>query len=98
MANKIVSVTLAPNHEVLLTSDAPNIDALVKEIVKVRDSFNPDQVKVDCDHDGFDKESFREVVVQAASDFIEEIRLDKEAYDNALKELNACGAGSETAE
>lgn len=79
MANKIVRVSLAPNHEVSLTNDAPDIDALVKEVVSVRDSFNPDQVKVDCDHEGFDKESFREVVIQAASDFIEAIHLDKEA-------------------
>lgn len=96
MGNRIIRVTLAPGHEVSLTSDAPDIDALVKEIVKVRDMFKPDQVKVHCDYDGFDEASFQEVVAQSASDFIDTINLDKKAYDNALKDLkNACDKSSE---
>ncbi len=98
MANKTVCVTLAPGHEVSLTSDAPDIGTLVKEIVKVRDAFNPEQVKVDCSYEGFDEASFREVVVQAASDFIDAIHLDKVAYDNALKELKARDGDSEVME
>ena len=98
MANRIVRVTLAPGHEVTLTSDAPDIDALAKEIVKVRDSFNPEGVKVDCDLEGFDQASFREVVVQTTNDFIDAIRLDEEAYENALKELKDSVGNSRRAE
>lgn len=94
MASKTIHVTLAPNHEVSLTSDAPDIDALVREIVKVRDAFDPEQVKVDCEHEGFDEASFREIVIQSASDFIKAIRLDEEAYKEALRDLKACGEES----
>ena len=95
MATKTIHVTLAPNHEVLLTSDAPDIGALVREIVNVRDVFDPEQVKVSCNHEGFDKVSFREIVIQTANDFIEAIRLDEEAFENALKDLKDYGAGAE---
>ena len=97
MATKTIHVTLAPNHEALLTSDAPDIGALVREIVNVRDAFDPEQVKVSCDYEGFDKVSFREIVIQAANDFIEAIRLDEEAFENALKDLKDCRAGSKVA-
>lgn len=89
MANKTVRVTLAPGHDVSLASDAPDISALVKAIVAVRDKFDPERVKVECDFDGFDKKSFQEVIVQAATDFIDAMQLDKNAYDQALKELKA---------
>lgn len=97
MASKTIHVTLTPNHEVSLTSDAPDIDALVREIVKVRDVFDPEQVKVDCEHEGFDKASFREIVIQSASDFIKAIRLDEEEYMEALRNLKACDEESEVA-
>ena len=97
MATKTIRVTLAPDHEALLTSDAPDIGALVREIVNVRNVFDPKQVKVSCDHEGFDKVSFREIVIQAANDFIEAIRLDEEAFENALKDLKDCDTGSEVA-
>lgn len=97
MATKTIHVTLAPNHEVLLTSDAPDIGALVREIVNVRDAFDPEQVNVSCDYEGFDKASFREIVIQAANDFVEAIRLDEEAFENALKDLKNSSAESEVA-
>lgn len=97
MVTKTIHVTLAPNHEALLTSDAPDIGALVREIVNVRDVFDPEQVKVSCDYEGFDRISFREIVIQAANDFIEAIRLDEEAFENVLKDLKDCGVGSEVA-
>ena len=97
MATKTIHVTLAPNHEASLTSDAPDIGALVREIVNVRDVFDSEQVKVSCDYEGFDKASFREIVIQAANDFVEAIRLDEEAFEKALKDLKNCEAGSEVA-
>ena len=37
MESKDITVTLAPGHEVTLTTDAPDIKGLVDEIVKVKD-------------------------------------------------------------
>lgn len=91
MASKIVHVTLAPDHKVSLTSDAPDIGALVREIVKVREAFDPEQVIVSCENEGFDEKSFREIIIQTASDFIEAVRLDEEAYESALSDLKERG-------
>lgn len=55
MESKDITVTLAPGHAVTLTTDAPDIKGLVDEIVKVKDIFDPDELKIDCEHEEFDK-------------------------------------------
>ncbi|WP_233789346.1 hypothetical protein [Eggerthella lenta] len=87
MENRTITITLSPEHKVSLTSDAPDIGKLVNTIVEIKDQFDPEQVEIDCDFDGFDKQSFKEIVIQAADDFIQEIQLDKNAFEQALKEL-----------
>ena len=69
MESKDITVTLAPGHEVTLTTDAPDIKGLVDEIVKVKDIFDPDELKIDCEHEEFDKKSFKEIVLLATKDF-----------------------------
>ena len=51
MESKDITVTLAPGHAVTLTTDAPDIKGLVDEIVKVKDIFDPDELKIDCEHE-----------------------------------------------
>ena len=89
MGTKQIKVVLKPGHEVILQSDAPNIGELIEEIVKVKDAFNPNEVEIECDYDGFDKASFRQIVIDATEDFLEAIRLDKEAYEKALEGLKS---------
>lgn len=87
MENKEVKVILKPGHEVILKSDAPDIGALVSAIVQIRDQFDPSELRVECEHDGFDKASFKEIIIEATSAFIDEIRLDRAAYDAAIATL-----------
>lgn len=89
MASKTVRVTLAPNHSVTLTSDAPDIGNLVSEIVKIKDEFSPDLVQVSCDSETFDEAGFKEIIVQATEEFLKQIHLDKIAYSKALTALQA---------
>lgn len=87
MENKEVKVILKPDHEVVLKSDAPDIGALVSAIVRIRDQFDPSELRVECEHDGFDKASFKEIIIEATNKFIDEMRLDKAAYDAAIATL-----------
>ena len=70
-----------------MKSDAPDIGALVSTIVQIRDQFDPSELIVECEYDGFDKTSFKEIIIEATSAFIDEIRLDKAAYDAAIAAL-----------
>ncbi|WP_172136441.1 hypothetical protein [Adlercreutzia sp. ZJ473] len=88
MANKEVTVALAPGHKVTLKSDAPNIAKLVSEIVNLREQLNPADITVECEHKGFDETSFKEVVIEATNDFLEAIQLDKAAFEAALTTLS----------
>ena len=87
MATKEVKVILKPGHEVILKSDAPDIARLVSSIVELRGQFNPCDIRVECDHKGFDTKSFQEVVVEAVNSFIDAIRLDEEAYKKVIEDL-----------
>ena len=78
-----------------LTTDAPDIKGLVDEIVKVKDIFDPDELKIDCEHEEFDKKKFEEIVLLATKDFLEALRLDEEAYRSALTELIERGQESQ---
>lgn len=95
MESKDITVTLAPGHAVTLTTDAPDIKGLVDEIVKVKDIFDPDELKIDCEHEEFDKKKFEEIVLLATKDFLEALRLDEEAYRFALTELIERGQESQ---
>lgn len=87
MATKEVRVILKPGHEVILKSDSPDIAKLVNSIVELRGQFNPSDIRIECDHKGFDTKSFQEVVIEAVNSFIDAIQLDEEAYERAISLL-----------
>lgn len=89
METKEVKIILMPGHEVTLQSDAPDIDSLVNSIVQLKGQFDPKDITIECEHKGFDKASFKDVVIEATNDFLEAIRLDKTAYDAALSKLQS---------
>lgn len=87
MESKEVKVILKPGYEVILKSDAPDIGALVSAIVQIKDQFDPNELAIECEYEGFDKASFKEVVIEATNAFIYEMQVDKEAYDAAIATL-----------
>lgn len=87
METKEVKVVFNDGNEFILKNDAPDIAGLVRTIVNMRDDIKSDEISIECDHQGFDKQSFKEVLVEAINDFRQAISLDKDAYDAALKSL-----------
>lgn len=90
MANSEVTVTLKPGVDVVLTTDNPNIGNLVEEIVRHRDDLDTDGICVSCeDVDNYDKESFAEVVKSSAQQFIDAIKVEKEAFDAVCSSIES---------
>lgn len=96
MGSKEIKVILLPGYEVTLRSDAPDIAGLVSTIVEVKDELLPDNITVECEYKEFDKTSFKEILVDATTDFVDAIRLDKKKYEEAIASLKA--ASKEAAE
>lgn len=93
MANSKVTVILKPGAEVHLTTDNPDIGVLVDEIVKRRESLDPEQICVTCeDVDNFDKESFAEIVRESTRQFLAAIKLEKEAFDTICASIDKEGS------
>lgn len=88
MANSKVTVTLAPGKDVVLTTDNPNIGELVKAIVGLRDTLDVGEINVTCEAEDFDTKSFTEIIRDSSQQFLDAMRLEKEAFDKALISLN----------
>lgn len=53
-------------------SPGTQTNILIEYIVQIRDQFDPSELKVECEHDGFDKASFKEIIIETTSAFIDE--------------------------
>lgn len=89
MANSEVKVELAPGLEITLATDNPDIEKLVDAIAEHRDSLDVDSIKVSCEIESFDKESFREVIKTSCEDFLSSIKLERESFNEAISKLRA---------
>ena len=70
-----------------LSSNNPELDQLVKMIVSIKDKCDFSNIKVVCDKDDFDKYNFEEILKKSINDFIEEIKINHDNLEEALKEL-----------
>lgn len=89
MATSKITINLTPTKKVELTSDTPDIAALVDAIVKNKDVIDVEAISVDCDSDTFDKASFTQVITDSAKKFIAAIQLEKDTFDSVMAELKA---------
>lgn len=88
MENSEVIVTLTPGVDVTLNTDNPNIGNLVDEIVRHRETLDTNEICVSCEGvENFDTDSFTEVVKNSAQQFLDSIKLEKEAYDAACSSI-----------
>ncbi|MCR2037995.1 hypothetical protein [Adlercreutzia caecimuris] len=93
MENSEVIVTLMPGIDIALNTDNPNIGNLVDEIVRHRETLDINEICVSCEGaDNFDTESFTEVVKNSAKQFLDAIKLEKEAYDAACSSITTIKA------
>lgn len=96
MENSEVVVTLTPGVDITLNTDNPNIGNLVDEIVRRRETLDTNEICVSCEGvENFDTDSFTEVVKNSAQQFLDSIKLEKEAYDAACSSIMSSKAVSE---
>lgn len=96
MENSEVVVTLTPGVDITLNTDNPNIGNLVDEIVRHRKTLDTNGICVSCEGvENFDTDSFTEVVKNSAQQFLDSIKLEKEAYDAACSSIMSSKAVSE---
>lgn len=90
MANSEVTVILEPGVDVVLTTDNPDIGSLVDEIVKHSNSLDVDKIYVSCEGvDNFDMDSFTEIIRDSSRQFIDAIKLEKEAFDEVCRSIES---------
>lgn len=86
MANKNkVYIELINGSVVDLETNTPKIDELIKEIVKHRSSIQPEKIRVTCDDEKFDTESFLEIIEKIVKELLEDITIEDSMITNAKK-------------
>lgn len=87
MASNVVTVKLTDERTIALTTDTPDISALVNAIVELRSVIDCDKIDIQCENDTFDKRSFKEVISATVKKLIQDLELDKDAFETAMLSL-----------
>lgn len=77
------------SDKVDLPTDSPNINALVEEVVKVKDGLDIDAISVDCDLETFDAKRFTDVIRESIRSFVRELQLETVKFNAAVNDLRA---------
>lgn len=88
MVDKNVTLKFGVGDPVVLTNDLPNIHELVEFINKNRASIDISKIEVESESDSFDCESFKQVLSELISDYLTEIKLDRENYESIISGLS----------
>lgn len=85
---KKIDIKLIEEKIISLSSDTPDIDELIDNIVLLRGEIDLEKIEVSSNSDDFDNEGFKEVVVSTIKTFIEKIELNSEEAQNVINALN----------
>ncbi len=93
MEEKRIKVVI--NNEMIeLESNNPDLKSLINLILKQEENFNFDTIEVKTDDDKFDKESFKEILIESINEFKNKIKLleikkdaDKKIIDELVQKL-----------
>lgn len=93
MEEKKIKVVI--NNEIVeLESNNPDLKTLINLILKQEENFNFDTIEVKTDDDKFDKESFKEILIESINEFKNKIKLleikkdaDKKIIDELVKKI-----------
>lgn len=93
MEEKRIKVVI--NNEMIeLESNNPDLKSLINLILKQEEKFNFDTIEVKTDDDKFDKESFKEILIESINEFKNKIKLleikkdaDKKIIDELVQKL-----------
>ena len=79
-----IKVTLGVGIEVELDKDTPNVREFVKAITENRASIDIERIAVEGPTPDFDDQSFKEVVVEVVSDYLNSIAVEEKKYLAAI--------------
>ena len=85
MENKI-TVKLNENTNIFISSDSPDLSDLIKKIIEIED-LDIEQITVESTVEDFDVVSFEQAIKVAIKDIKKELVINKDRYEQALKEL-----------
>jgi len=88
MVDKTVTVAFGMGESIILTNDAPDIKGFVELINKNRASIDVKHIDVNSTVDSFDCESFKQVIADLVTDYLNEIELDREKYDAVISGIS----------
>ena len=74
MEEKKIKVVIN-NETIELESNNPDLKALINLILKQKENFNFDTIEIKTDDDKFDKDSFKEILIESINEFKNKIKL-----------------------
>ena len=85
VANGKIKVKLGDGLEVELDKDTPNIKEFVKFITANRESIDTESIGVEGPSPEFDAQSFKEVVTEVVSEYLDAISIEEQQYAKAIE-------------
>lgn len=83
MENNQIKIIFNETNIIILESDRPNFPDIINAVVK--EKYDISQLKVECDNDKFDAESFEIALKEVTSNIQEKIRIENELLQEAIE-------------
>lgn len=83
MENNQIKIIFNESKIIILESDRPNFPDIINAVVK--EKYDISQLKVECDNDKFDAESFEIALKEVISNIQEKIRIENELLQEAIE-------------
>ena len=83
MENNQIKIIFNETNIIILESDRPNFPDIINAVVK--EKYDISQLKVECDNDKFDAESFEIALKEVISNIQEKIRIENELLQEAIE-------------
>lgn len=87
MEEKVISVTIN-NKTIDLKSNNPDIKELVLNVIEQDDDYDFNSIEVIADDKKFDKDSFKEILIESIRDFKESTKLVESKYEDTKNEID----------
>lgn len=83
MENNQIKIIFNETNIIILESDRPNFPDIINAVVK--EKYDISQLKVECDNDKFNAESFEIALKEVISNIQEKIRIENELLQEAIE-------------
>lgn len=88
MENEYIELILSPKVTYKFNSNNPDIDGLIKKIIELQKEIIPENIKIrECSNSNFDCKGFVHVIKSTVKDFLDNIKLNNDLYDDCIKKI-----------